>query len=311
MGVKPMLAWLRLCARSLTFDLPGVNGQLAALADELIHQLADCGKHSEDYRGAQPGHGRMSVRNHCTPLVSLTRVLNQRTRRYRRAGEGIVSDQPPWDPWQPQGQPQYPYGQQIYPQGQPQYGQQDPGPYSGQPPYQGQPYGPPGGQPPYPGQQPGYVPPSGHRGQRPWPARHKVLTSVIAVTALFVVGGIAAAASGAPAKTVTEPGPTVTVTQAAPAVTVTKTATSTVAPTANAQGQATQISSDGVYVVGTDIPGGTWHTAGGQQCYEATLASTDTSNIIDNNNFTGPDTVSLAGAKAFDISGGCTWSHES
>lgn len=35
---------------------------------------------------------------------------------------------------------------------------------------------------------------------------------------------------------------------------------------------AAQISADGVYVVGTDIPGGTWHTSGGQQCYEATLA---------------------------------------
>ena len=98
-----------------------------------------------------------------------------------------------------------------------------------------------------------------------------------------------------------DPGPTVTATK-----TVTAT---TVAPTANAQGEATQISEDGVYVVGQDIPGGTWHTSGGSQCYEATLGSTDTSNIIDNNNFTGPDTVSLAGAKAFDISGGCTWRH--
>ena len=84
----------------------------------------------------------------------------------------------------------------------------------------------------------------------------------------------------------------------------------TVTPTANAQGEATQINADGVYVVGTDIPGGTWHTSGGSQCYEATLGSTDTSNIIDNNNFTGPDTVSLAGAKAFNISGGCTWRYE-
>ena len=65
-----------------------------------------------------------------------------------------------------------------------------------------------------------------------------------------------------------------------------------------------------MYVIGQDIPGGTWHTSGGQQCYEATLGSTDTSNIIDNNNFTGPDTVSLAGAKAFNISGGCTWRQE-
>ena len=104
-----------------------------------------------------------------------------------------------------------------------------------------------------------------------------------------------------------------TVTQAGPAVTVTAPPVKvrvTVTPTANAQGEATQISDDGVYVVGQDIPGGTWHTSGGSQCYEATLGSTDTSNIIDNNNFTGPDTVSLAGAKAFDISGGCTWRHE-
>jgi hypothetical protein len=130
---------------------------------------------------------------------------------------------------------------------------------------------------------------------------------ILAVIGAFVlIGAIGAAAGGGTTKTVTVPGPTVTVTQAAPAVTVTQ----TVQATANAQGQATRISDDGVYVVGQDIPGGTWHTSGGAQCYEATLASTDTSNIMDNNNFTGPDTVSLAGAKAFDISGGCTWRHE-
>jgi len=110
-------------------------------------------------------------------------------------------------------------------------------------------------------------------------------------------------------KTVTA---TETITQYSPGPTVTETqtVTQTVTPTANAQGQATTISQDGVYVIGTDIASGTWHTSGGQQCYEATLASTDTSNIIDNNNFTGPDTVSLSGAKAFDISGGCTWTRE-
>jgi hypothetical protein len=151
---------------------------------------------------------------------------------------------------------------------------------------------------------------------RPWIARHKVLAIILAVVGLFVViGAIGAAAGSGSTKTVTEPGPTITatVTQAAPAATVTETAPAvrvTVTPTANAQGQATQISDDGVYVIGQDIPGGTWQTSGGSQCYEATLGSTDTSNIIDNNNFTGPDTVSLAGAKAFDINGGCTWRHE-
>ena len=104
--------------------------------------------------------------------------------------------------------------------------------------------------------------------------------------------------------------PTVTVTQTQQAAGPAPTVTVSVTPTANAQGEATQISADGVYVVGQDIPGGMWRTSGGTQCYEATLACTDTSNIIDNNNFTGPDTVSLAGAKAFDISGGCTWEHD-
>jgi hypothetical protein len=102
----------------------------------------------------------------------------------------------------------------------------------------------------------------------------------------------------------------VTVTQPGTQVAVTVMATATVQATANAQGEATQISEDGVYVIGQDIPGETWHTSGGTQCYEATLASTDMSNITDNNNFSGPDTVDLSGAKAFDISGGCTWTHE-
>lgn len=141
--------------------------------------------------------------------------------------------------------------------------------------------------------------------RRSWPRRHKILIVLGSgfglALALTACGG-----SPAPAPTVTliqhDPGATVTVT-ATPAATVTETVT----PTANAQGQATQISADGVYVIGSDIPGGTWHTSGGQQCYEATLASTDTNNIMDNNNFTGPDTVDLSGAKAFDVTGGCTW----
>jgi hypothetical protein len=42
-------------------------------------------------------------------------------------------------------------------------------------------------------------------------------------------------------------------------------------------------------------------------CYYATLASTHTSNINDNNNFNGPETVDVSAAYAFQISGGCTW----
>ena len=67
------------------------------------------------------------------------------------------------------------------------------------------------------------------------------------------------------------------------------------------------ISADGVYVVGRDIPAGTYHTSGGSQCYYATLNSTNTEDISDNNNFNGPETVDLSGAYAFQIQGGCTW----
>lgn len=69
------------------------------------------------------------------------------------------------------------------------------------------------------------------------------------------------------------------------------------------------ISTPGVYVVGRDIAPGTYHTNGdGSQmnCYYATLGSTNTSNILDNN-FGGPETVNLNGVYAFQISGDCTW----
>jgi hypothetical protein len=71
--------------------------------------------------------------------------------------------------------------------------------------------------------------------------------------------------------------------------------------------QASSISDDGVYVIGADIKPGIWHTSGGSQCYFATLSSTNTFDIQDNNNFNGPETVDVSGAHAFEISGGCTW----
>jgi hypothetical protein len=77
--------------------------------------------------------------------------------------------------------------------------------------------------------------------------------------------------------------------------------------------QANSISASGVYVVGTNIKSGTWYTAGdngvgGDACYFATLNSDNTSDISDNNNFDGSETVDLSGAYAFQISGPCTWS---
>jgi TolA-binding protein len=76
------------------------------------------------------------------------------------------------------------------------------------------------------------------------------------------------------------------------------------------QQHASEISADGVYVVGQDIQPGTWHTAGdgGQgNCNYALLNSTNTDDIIDNNNFNGPDTVTVTSAKALEINGDCTW----
>jgi hypothetical protein len=77
--------------------------------------------------------------------------------------------------------------------------------------------------------------------------------------------------------------------------------------------QASQISGDAVYVVGQDIKPGVYHTngsgdTGASDCYFATLNSTDTSNIADNNNFDGPETVDVSSAYAFEINGPCTWS---
>jgi hypothetical protein len=82
--------------------------------------------------------------------------------------------------------------------------------------------------------------------------------------------------------------------------------------TAEGQIQASTISSDGVYVIGKDIPSGTYHTTGDggetdNECYFATLNSSSTQDISDNNNFDGPETVDVSGAYAFQISGPCTW----
>jgi hypothetical protein len=111
--------------------------------------------------------------------------------------------------------------------------------------------------------------------------------------------------------TKTVPGPTSTIIQYSPGPTVTVTVT----PTANAQGQATQISLSSVYVVGQDIAAGTWHSEGdggqtGSQCYYALLRSSNTNDVIDNNNFDGPESVSTSGAYALEINGPCTWTHE-
>ncbi|HKN96660.1 MAG TPA: hypothetical protein VJX10_06060 [Pseudonocardiaceae bacterium] len=95
-------------------------------------------------------------------------------------------------------------------------------------------------------------------------------------------------------------------TTSATQTTTTTTTTTTPAPV-TAPVSPNGFSADGVYVVGQDIPPGTYHTPGGAQCYVAKLRSTNTDDIVDNNNFFGPETVTISSG-ALQISGGCVWS---
>ena len=192
------------------------------------------------------------------------------------------SQRPPWE--EPPGQYQRPPGEQS-----------PGGPYQPPPvtPYQS--------------------PPDGLYQQALPPRRpHRVRNWVFGVGAGMVIllVGIAIGSAGAKAPNTTpRAGPTVTLfgaAQPAPAVTVTVSAK----PKAPAM---STMSGDGVFVVGMDIRRGTYHTTGatggsGGDCYYALLSSTNTSDIIDNNNVTGPATITVGpGVKAVDTSGCNTW----
>jgi len=142
--------------------------------------------------------------------------------------------------------------------------------------------------------------------------RHRVRNWLLGIGGGIVVLliGVAIGSAGAKtANTAAQPAPTVTVTaagQPAPAATV------TAKPKAPAM---STMKSDGVFVfvVGLDIRRGTYHTTGavggsGGNCYYALLSSTNTSDIIDNNNITGRATITVGpGVKAVDTSGCNTW----
>jgi hypothetical protein len=83
---------------------------------------------------------------------------------------------------------------------------------------------------------------------------------------------------------------TVTVTQPTKATT-----TYAVAPTAIAtpSGPKSAIETDGTYLVGSDILPGIYRTTGGSNCYWARLSSLNTSDIINNNNSSGPQVVEI------------------
>jgi hypothetical protein len=140
------------------------------------------------------------------------------------------------------------------------------------------------------------------RSRRRW-----IWTTVGVGAALFVGIGIGSAggASGGTAS----PGPTVTAEVAQPAITVTETAT----PPPPPPPARSTMSGDGVFLVGPDIRRGTWRTSGavggsGGDCYYALLSSTNTEDIIDNNNVTGPATITVGpGVHAVQVGGCNTW----
>jgi hypothetical protein len=139
----------------------------------------------------------------------------------------------------------------------------------------------------------------------------RITVYVIAALALIgigtAIGSTSAGSSGASAGSSPAPAATVTVPGAAPTVTATVTAKPAVPDKSTMSG-------DGVFVIGQDITPGTYHTTGAVNgsdgnCYYALLSSTNTSDIIDNNNVTGPATITVGpGVKAVDISGCEMWS---
>lgn len=110
---------------------------------------------------------------------------------------------------------------------------------------------------------------------------------------LVAIAGLVLTACGGPTQTATgssESARTVTVTQPTAATT-----TQIAAPTAIAtqSGPKSTIETGGTYLVGSDILPGIYRTAGGSNCYWARLSSLDTSDIIDNNNSSGPQVVEI------------------
>jgi hypothetical protein len=64
---------------------------------------------------------------------------------------------------------------------------------------------------------------------------------------------------------------------------------------------------DGLFQVGVDIPAGQYHTDGGTTCYWATLTTSDSNSIVNDNSSPGPQTITIN--TPYFASDGCgTWS---
>jgi hypothetical protein len=110
---------------------------------------------------------------------------------------------------------------------------------------------------------------------------------------LVATAGLLLTACGGSTQTATgssQSARTVTVTQPTAATT-----TYVANPTAIAtpSGPKSAIETGGTYLVGTDILPGIYRTTGGSNCYWARLSSLNTSDIIDNNNSSGPQVVEI------------------
>jgi hypothetical protein len=70
---------------------------------------------------------------------------------------------------------------------------------------------------------------------------------------------------------------------------------------------ANTIDGEGIYEVGSDITAGKYKTEGGSDCYYAILNSTDTSDIADNGNVSGPAFVTVRNGQYLELSGCAEW----
>lgn len=75
--------------------------------------------------------------------------------------------------------------------------------------------------------------------------------------------------------------------------------------------KASTVEGDGLFEVGEDIKAGQYKTPGGTfNCYYAILGSSNTSDILDNNNVEGPAIVTLRAGQYFQTSGCEQWKRQ-
>lgn len=149
--------------------------------------------------------------------------------------------------------------------------------------------------------------------------KHIWMAASAGVAAGFMIGAVSINAAGsdpAPStKTVTAPAKTVTSQVIAPPITETVTQTAAAPPPVTVTEKPPEPSgySDGLYLVGTDMPPGNYKSDGPRQgydetgfCYWARLTDSARSDIIANNLTEGPTRLTAVAGEYLEISG-CTF----